>query len=98
MVGRFWRAAVGGALAGALVVGPAPSSPAAEMRVVDGGVVDGSPARRAAAGSAARMASPQELISLSQKVEIGGEEYFYSGPLGFDWTIDTVSVVAYMEP
>lgn len=98
MVGRLWRGPVRGALACALVIGWAAASPAAEMRVVDGGVVDGSPAKRAAASSRARMASPQELISLSQKVDIGGQEFFYSGPLSFDWTSDTVSVLAYMEP
>ena len=29
---------------------------------------------------------------------IEGEEYFYSGPLSFDWTSDTVSVLVYQEP
>jgi hypothetical protein len=98
MVGRLWKSPVGGALACALVLGAATGSVAAELRIVDGGVVDASPARRAAAASAARTANPRELLPLTQKIDLDGEEFFYSGPLEFDWTSDTVSVLVYMEP
>ena len=42
--------------------------------------------------------APRELIGLDQRITIEGEPYFYSGPLSFDWTSDTVSVLVYQEP
>ena len=95
MVRWLGRGPLAGALAGALVVGAATSSVAAGTRLVDGGVLDGSPAKRAAAAAASAASGPQEVIKLSQKIEIDGEEYFYSGPLAFDWTSDTVSLLVY---
>lgn len=97
MIGRLGTASVRGALAGALVAAAASSSLAAGIRVVDGGVIDGSPARRTAAMAAAKAATPLQLVPLTQKVDIDGTAYNYSGPLSFDWTSDTVSVLAYME-
>jgi hypothetical protein len=88
-----WKAA-GGALAVVLCVGPAS---AATVRIANGGVIDASQARRPSA-KAAVPASPRELVRLDQRITIDGESYFYSGPLGFDWTSDTVSVLVYMEP
>lgn len=98
MVSRLGRGSVGGVVACALVLGAAASSAAAGIRIVDGGVVDASPARRVAAASVSHSAGPQELVRLSQKIDIDGQEYFYSGPLSFDWTSDTVSVLVYQEP
>jgi hypothetical protein len=98
MVSCLGRGLLACALACALVVGAATSSVAAGIRLADGGVIDGSPARRASAASASAASGPQEVIKLSQKIEIDGEEYFYSGPLAFDWTSDTVSVLVYQEP
>lgn len=94
MVSGLWRHPVGGALACALVLGAATHSTAAGVRIVDGGVIDASPARRAAAASL----TPRELMRFDQRITIEGEEYFYSGPLSFNWTSDTVSVLVYAEP
>ena len=90
-----WIAA-GGALAVALGVGPA--SAATAVRIESGGVIDASAARRLSAKAAAATASPRELVKFDQRITIDGESYFYSGPLGLDWTSDTVSVLVYMEP
>lgn len=92
---RLGTRSVGGMLACALVLGT--TAMAAEIRVVDGGVIDASPARRLAAMAAARTATPLQLVPLTQKIDINGASYNYSGPLSFEWTSDTVSVLAYME-
>jgi hypothetical protein len=84
----------GGALA--LVLGVEPASAATAVRIAHGGVIDASPTRRLSAKSAP--AAPRELIRLDQRITIDGEPYFYSGPLTFDWTSDTVSVLVYQEP
>jgi hypothetical protein len=97
MVEGLRKASVRGALACALALGTAASSPAA-VRVIDGGVIDASPARRLAAASAARAATPLQLVPLPQRINVNGDELFYSGLLSFDWTSDTVSVLVYMEP
>ena len=97
MASRLGRGPIAAALTCALLVG-AGTNTAAGTRLVDGGVLDGSPAKRAAAASASALVGPQEVIPLSQKIDIDGEEYFYSGPLAFDWTSDTVSVLVYQEP
>ena len=98
MRGRRGRAPLGGALAcalGIVLAGSAGSE--AGVRIVDGGVIDASPRMRASAAATAA-GGPQELVRLGQRVNIEGEEYFYSGPLSLAWTSDTVSLLVYMEP
>jgi len=90
---RSWRIPAGGALA--LVLGLAPAPAGAGVRVRDGGVIDASRASRLSAKAAA---APREVIKLEQQIMIDGDPYFYSGPLSFDWTSDTVSVLVYEEP
>jgi hypothetical protein len=97
MIVRLVTASVRTALAAALVAASASSSLAAGIQVLDGGVIDGSPARRASAMAAAKAATPLQLVPLTQKLNLGGTTYNYSGPLSFDWTSDTVSVLVYME-
>ena len=89
-----WIAA-GGTRAAALGAG---SPAAAGVRIENGGVIDASPGRRLSAKAAVTAASPRELITLDQRITIDGESYFYSGPLTFEWTSDTVSVLVYQEP
>jgi hypothetical protein len=74
-----------------LVAGPA----SAAVRIANGGTIDASAARRLSAKS---VAAPRELIRLDQRITIDGDSYFYSGPLSFEWTSDTVSVLVYQEP
>jgi hypothetical protein len=88
-----WRGAVGRVLACGLLLSAAASARAAGVRIVDGGVIDAAQALRAAS-----VAHSQQLIPLDQKVDINGEQWAYSGPLSFDWTSDTVSVLVYEEP
>jgi hypothetical protein len=91
---RFWRIPAGGLLALAVALCPEPGA-AAGVRITNGGAVDASPARRLGAKS---VLAPRELVRLDQRITIEGEPYFYSGPLSFDWTSDTVSVLVYQEP
>ena len=98
MVSRLWTGSWAGALALGLVLGSAAGSSAAGQRILDGGVIDGSPAKRAAAAAVAVAAGPQELLRLSQRINVEGQELFYSGLLSLEWTSDTVSMLVYQEP
>jgi hypothetical protein len=88
-----WGSSVGRVLACGLLLGAATSSSAAGVKIIDGGVIDASQAL-----TAASVAHSQQLVPLDQKVPINGEQWAYSGPLSFDWTSDTVSVLVYEEP
>lgn len=98
MAVRLARGSFGRSVACALgiVLGGVAGSEAG-VRIMDGGVIDASPRMRATAKAMAA-AGPQELVRLGQRVNVEGNEYFYSGPLSLAWTSDTVSLLVYMEP